>query len=97
MVGIANRPNGYDDEFAEFLAPFLSACATIIASYRQMMQSQRDRRQLQLAKFTLHHAVEAIFLISREGTVRHTNEAAAEFTEWPIHELRKRHVRDLVL
>ena len=59
------------------------------------MQSQRDRRHLQLAKFTFGHEVEAILLISREGTVRDANEAAAKLTEWPIHEVRKRPVRDL--
>lgn len=34
MVGIANRPEGYDEKLAEYLAPFLATCGGIIDAYR---------------------------------------------------------------
>jgi len=34
MVGIANRPNGYDEAFYNFLEPFLATCSTITESLR---------------------------------------------------------------
>lgn len=34
MVGIANRPEGYDEKMAEYLAPFLATCGGIIDAYR---------------------------------------------------------------
>jgi PAS domain S-box-containing protein len=34
MVGIANRPGGYDEELVHFLRPFLITCANIIQAFR---------------------------------------------------------------
>ena len=34
MVGMANRPGGYDEELAEYLKPLLNTCANIIERYR---------------------------------------------------------------
>ncbi len=50
MVGIANRPNGYDEELVEYLQPFLSTCASIIGAYRTDQQRVRAEHELQKAK-----------------------------------------------
>lgn len=34
MVGIANRPEGYDEKIVEYLQPFLSTCSSIIVAHR---------------------------------------------------------------
>lgn len=34
MVGIANRPGGYDQQLVEFLTPLLSTCAQLIEAYK---------------------------------------------------------------
>lgn len=34
MVGIANRPGGYTDEYIEYLSPFINTCSTLIAHYK---------------------------------------------------------------
>lgn len=33
MVGLANRPGGFDEELARFLEPMLSACTNLIEAY----------------------------------------------------------------
>lgn len=43
MIGVANRPSGYDAELVEFLQPFLATCATILRAYR----TDRAGRQMQ--------------------------------------------------
>jgi PAS domain S-box-containing protein len=43
MVGIANRPNGYDTKIVEYLQPFLSTCANIIDA----VQTEKDRERIQ--------------------------------------------------
>jgi len=40
MVGIANRPNGYDEELIEYLQPFLFTCSNLIEGYR--LERQRN-------------------------------------------------------
>lgn len=76
MIGIANRAGGFDSDLQEFLAPFRSTCATLIASFRHELRAQADREQLRLAQFSLDHAVEAIFFLTAEGRVSYLNEAA---------------------
>lgn len=34
MLGVANRPNGYDDALVEHLQPFTATCAVLIEAYR---------------------------------------------------------------
>ncbi|MEK6775378.1 MAG: ATP-binding protein [bacterium] len=53
MVGIANRPGGYDQELIEFLRPFLTSCANIIEAYRidqrrKAAEEEQQRLQSQL-------------------------------------------------
>jgi GAF domain-containing protein len=33
MVGLANRPGGFDEEIVKFLEPMLSACTNLIEAY----------------------------------------------------------------
>ncbi len=45
VAGVANRPGGYDEEQAQFLAPYLNACASIIDSFKQ-----RERQRAAMAE-----------------------------------------------
>ncbi len=45
MVGIANRPGGYNEGLVEHLQPFLATCANIIEAYR----TDQQRRQAEEA------------------------------------------------
>ncbi|MFN9176238.1 MAG: PAS domain S-box protein, partial [Synechocystis sp.] len=48
MVGIANRPGGYDEEIIAFLNPFLITCSNLIEGYRGDRQRRQAEAQLQL-------------------------------------------------
>jgi len=41
MVGIANRPTGYDEKLVEYLQPLLSMCGNIIEGYRNEEQRKK--------------------------------------------------------
>jgi PAS domain S-box-containing protein len=45
MVGVANRPGGYDDGISQNLEPFLAACAGMVSAYR----AERRRREAEAA------------------------------------------------
>jgi len=45
MAGIANRPDGYNEEMVEFLQPFLTTCGSIIEAYG----NERMRRKAEEA------------------------------------------------
>lgn len=53
MVGIANRPGGYDMELVEELKPFLNACANIIIGSRNETQRQKLTHDLKVSERAL--------------------------------------------
>lgn len=46
MVGIANRENGYDDDIAKALHPFLVTCGNLIQAYRNNRRHQHAEKEL---------------------------------------------------
>ncbi len=46
MVGIANRPGGYDDELAKNLEPFLATCSNIIEALRERAARRKSEAAL---------------------------------------------------
>lgn len=57
MVGIANRKGGYNEEWVQFLMPFLSTYATIIQNIRLKRIQKKYEKELQLAKETAEASV----------------------------------------
>lgn len=72
MVGIANRPGGYEDELIEYLQPFLTTCASIIGTYR----NDRARK----------HAEEE--LVEANKALKRVDKLKDEFLANTSHELR---------
>lgn len=90
MIGIANRPGGYDRDLVEFLQPFTSTCANIIAAHNI------DRRRRK-AESALHQSREkyralfegskdVIFMTTPEGRVLDTNPAGVELSGFSSRE-----------
>lgn len=50
MIGLANRPGGFDERLATFLAPLISSVASIIEGYQNQRERDRVEAELQAAK-----------------------------------------------
>ncbi|GAB1540071.1 hypothetical protein NUACC21_27400 [Scytonema sp. NUACC21] len=46
MVGIANRPDGYDESLITYLEPFLATCSNVIAAHRNDLRRQQAETAL---------------------------------------------------
>jgi PAS domain S-box-containing protein len=47
MIGIANRPGGYDKELVELLQPLATTCSNLMEAYRNEERRRETERQLQ--------------------------------------------------
>ncbi|HYB99653.1 MAG TPA: GAF domain-containing protein [Candidatus Limnocylindrales bacterium] len=57
MVGLANRPAGYDEALVEYLQPFLTSCAQMISSYRTDRRRRVAEEQVRVLNATLERRV----------------------------------------
>lgn len=60
MVGIANRPGGYDEQICQELAPLLATCAALIEGYRHLQKRQEYRTRLEAMVTSLEEANEEL-------------------------------------
>ncbi len=80
MVGVANRPQGYDLELAESLEPLLSACGHVIESYRiesnrKVIEDQLEKNEAQFHGI-LDAAADAIISVDHQGHIIAFNSSA---------------------
>ncbi len=101
MVGIANRPGGYDAEVIAFLQPFLATCSALLQGLRTEQRRRRAeeelRRSVENFRALVASTPDAIFL-HRDGRVLFANPAAvALLGHARVEELQGRTVEELVL
>jgi len=101
MVGIANRPGGYDAGVIAFLEPLLATCCAILqgvrSEQRRRLAEQELRGSVESFRTLIERSPNAIF-IHREGRVVFSNHAAVSLLGVEREEvLRGRPVTELVL
>lgn len=93
MIGIANRPGGFAEPFAESLAPFASVCAGLIVAYR----SHALNRELQTEREAyFERSAGLLSVISTAGHFLRVNPALCEALGYPPNELCAEHFSKFV-
>jgi PAS domain S-box-containing protein len=100
MIGIANRPNGYDDKLIAYLKPFIATCASMIESVR----SDHLRRIAEEAlagsearmQAIVNTAVDSIITIDERGIVQAFNPAAEKIFGYNADEVIGHNVSMLI-
>lgn len=100
MVGVANRPGGYNEDYVRELTPLTASCAALIhamrldaerSSTRQSLTREQDRFRL-----IIDTAAEAFIEIDENGKVTEWNQHAAEDFHIPLSAAVGRPVDELV-
>jgi PAS domain S-box-containing protein len=99
MLGIANKPHGYDEKIARDLDPFLSTCANLVEAYRNERRRTDAEHALRESEAQLRavvdHASDGIF-VSRGGILVEVNPAAAHILRLSREQLLGRAISDFL-
>ena len=84
MVGIANRKGGYDQAFADWLAPLLNTCGAMIEARR--IRSARDESEARY-KAIFENVADGIVTIEDDGTIISVNPVVKSlfgYSDWEL-------------
>ena len=100
MVGVANRPGGYDRGLADFLKPFLSTCSNIIQAYRLELKRQQTEKSLRYSeaknRAILDTVISGILAIDKDRIVREFNPGAERIFGYAANEIIGQNVKMLM-
>ena len=100
MVGVANRPGGYDRRLADFLKPFLSTCSNIIHAYRLELKRQETEKSLRYSeaknRAILDTVISGILAIDKDRIVREFNPGAERIFGYAADEVIGQNVKALM-
>ena len=70
IVGIANRPGGYDTDLAGWLEPLCTTCATLMIATKNEKARQKSDEQWQAV---VENVPDSILVVGRDGEIRFLN------------------------
>jgi len=79
MVGIGNRPTGYDNALVEFLQPFLATCGNIITAYNNVEQRRQVESKLTRSERNFRNSIDSsplgTSIVTRNGKLVYANQS----------------------
>ena len=80
MIGLANRPGGYDKALEEYLQPLVITCGLLIEAYRNLRRRKRAEAETIRMATALQSIDEAIMITDLEGVIQDVNPAFERLT-----------------
>jgi len=103
MLGIANRPGGYDEGLIEFLQPLLTTCSNVIHALRNEERRRQTEEALraqqeQMRKLALVAArtSNAVIITDAQGITEWVNDGFTRITGYTLEEVRGRKPGELL-
>lgn len=96
MVGISNRPGGYDQSQIDYLHPLLVTLGQLVVAARIQQQHRSSQKALNQFKSTLDRTLDCVFMFDATSMVFfYVNEGALRQVGYSRNELLKMHPYDI--
>lgn len=97
MLGVANRPGGYDGTLITFLAPFLNTCAGLLNDLRTSKRKEEvaryQRSETALLRAILDNVPDGVLTIDTDGLIETVNPAAELLLGYSASEITGRSIQ----
>lgn len=99
MVGLANRPSGYDGALITFLSPLLNTCAVLLknlcTSEQKEELARRQQSQTAHLQAILDSALDGILTIDTDGLIESATRSAEQLFGYSSSEMLGREIQSL--
>lgn len=96
ILGIANRPGGYDTALVDFLHPLLTTIGQLVAALRHQRRRQEDQAQLARLSRVASQTTNGVVITDTDGRVEWINEGFTRISGYCLDELRGRKPGDVL-
>ena len=90
VLGMANRPGGYDSTQVEFLRPLLTTIGQLILAVRSQRRHQEDQALLTRLSLVASQTTNGVVITDVAGRIEWINEGFSRITGYSLDELRGR-------
>lgn len=90
MLGLANRPGGYDQAQIDFLRPLLATIGQLIEAMRFQRRRQEDQAQLARLSLVASQTTNGVVITDADGRVEWINEGFTRISGYTLDDLRGR-------
>ena len=87
MVGVANKPSGYDNKDVRVLAPFLATCSTLLKAHQNSIKKEEVEREVRKLADIVSHSVDAIISSDKNDNVTSWNKGAERLLGYSYEEI----------
>ena len=86
MIGLANRPNGYDDALVEFLAPLLGSIGQFINNLRNHRQQRQDQQAIARLSMVAKNTSNGVVITDAKGNIEWINDGFTRLSGYTFEE-----------
>jgi len=87
MIGLANRPGGYNDAVIDFLQPLVATTTQMIAAYCSEMARRQAESELRKLSQVIEQMSEGVLVVNRQGIIEYCNNAFCRNSGYALDEV----------
>ncbi|GGC80770.1 bifunctional diguanylate cyclase/phosphodiesterase [Vreelandella lutescens] len=86
MIGLANRPNGYDEALVDFLAPLLGSIGQFINNLRNHRQQRQDQKAIARLSMVAKNTSNGVVITDANGNIEWINDGFTRLSGYTFEE-----------